>query len=129
GVLGGIHGTPYWYQEIRYELEARRHFKHVCKYTVMQLPSTPVFSDGIVWLEPTAARGMFFGGRDSPENFVNPGIGRFQRIEVQGKTNDDFTVVYWDPPHDRPHMSKTKRLPIPAPTQAYAVTTSPVTTA
>ena len=128
GMLGALNGLPFWYEKFERERASRAHFATLCQTAVVKLPATAVPSEGVVWLDPDAGQLSFLSNKDQGDDFIDPGRGLFQAVQVQVRNSSDFWATRWDPETAEPDRPRFKSVRRQAPTLPFAVRTKAVGT-
>lgn len=129
GLSGSTYGFPFWYAQLTVERAERAYFAGACKArAIVQLPSSPVSADGLVWMEPAAARKSYLSNRDDYLAFVDPGKGRYLALETQSGDGSGFGVTRWDSSKSRLDLPRFTSDHAAMPSLPLSIRTRPIAT-
>ncbi|SFU90907.1 hypothetical protein SAMN05216350_10810 [Polaromonas sp. YR568] len=128
GCWGAVSGIPNWHALIQEKRAANQYFESRCKaVAIVQLPSTRLRAEGLVWLDPDKAQATSLTSADRPQDFVNPGRGWYSVIQYQKSDASTVEEVSWSdtsrPDNLKINQRKREQASLPYVLQTRSITT------
>lgn len=125
GAWGAVSGIPHWWTVASRSWQAKAHMDQQCKRAAEQLPARRLPAEGVLVVQD---RGL--QARVDAEKLVQPGRGRFQRVQEQRPDGKGgvLTADYRWVPDMHGNLGHVGRSTLPEPTLPYELSIRSVTT-